>query len=326
MYFPIIEIITLDITSINKGDKTMSANTGEIKEKKQTLKKKSKNNFTYWAFVGPSLFAFGLVIFVPLILGIYYSLTDWNGISTEINFVGLENYINAFSDEGFRNSFLFTTKFTIAAVIVINIIGFSLALLVTRESRISNLLRTVFFMPNLIGGLILGFIWQFIFVNVFNGLGQALGQEWMMGWLSNEVTGFWGMVIIVAWQMSGYVMVVYVAGLQNVPPELNEAAKIDGATWLQRLRNITIPMVKPAFTISLFLTLSNSFKLFDQNLALTNGGPGNATQMLALNIYQTAFTFNKISLAQAKGVIFFVVVAIIGLVQVYITKKDEVEA
>ncbi|MDK2584772.1 sugar ABC transporter permease [Romboutsia sedimentorum] len=304
----------------------MKEKTEVVKHKKPTIKRRSKNNLSYWAFVGPSVFAFTLVIFIPLILGIYYSLTDWNGISSQINFVGFENYIKAFSDEGFRSSFFFTTKFTIAAVIAINIIGFGLALLVTRESRISNLLRTVFFMPNLIGGLILGFIWQFIFVNVFNGLGQALGQEWMMGWLSNEVTGFWGMVIIVSWQMAGYVMVVYVAGLQNVPPELNEAAKIDGANWWQRLRNITIPMVKPAFTISLFLTLSNSFKLFDQNLALTNGGPGNATQMLALNIYQTAFTLNKINLAQAKAVIFFVIVAVIGLVQVYLTKKDEVEA
>lgn len=304
----------------------MQEKTEVVKDKKPTIKRKSKNNLSYWAFVGPSVFAFTLVIFIPLILGIYYSFTDWNGISSQINFVGFENYIKAFSDEGFRSSFFFTAKFTIAAVIAINIIGFGLALLVTRESRISNLLRTVFFMPNLIGGLILGFIWQFIFVNVFNGLGQALGQEWMMGWLSNEVTGFWGMVIIVSWQMAGYVMVVYVAGLQNVPPELNEAAKIDGANWWQRLRNITIPMVKPAFTISLFLTLSNSFKLFDQNLALTNGGPGNATQMLALNIYQTAFTLNKINLAQAKAVIFFVIVAVIGLVQVYLTKKDEVEA
>lgn len=148
----------------------------------------------------------------------------------------------------------------------------------------------------------------------------------MMGWLSNSTTGFWGMVIIMAWQMAGYVMVIYIAGLQNVPPELNEAAKIDGANVWQRIKLITFPMIKPSFTISLFLTLSNSFKLFDQNLALTNGGPGNSTQMLALNIYQTAFSYNKMNLAQAKAVIFFVFVCIITLVQVYMTKKDEVEA
>ncbi|WP_250674137.1 sugar ABC transporter permease [Paraclostridium ghonii] len=290
------------------------------------IKTKRKHNMTFWFFVGPSLIAFCLVVLIPLILGIYYSFTDWNGIGSSSNFTGFENYIKAFSDEGFRNAFFFTVKFTIASVLAINTIGFFLALLVTRESKISNLLRTIFFMPNLIGGLILGFIWQFIFVNVFNSIGQSLGQEWMMGWLSNSTTGFWGMVIIMAWQMAGYVMVIYIAGLQNVPPELNEAAKIDGASLWQRVRLITFPMIRPAFTISLFLTLSNSFKLFDQNLALTNGGPGDATQMLALNIYKTAFSYNKMNIAQAKAVIFFVLVAVITLVQVYITKKDEVEA
>lgn len=290
------------------------------------IKTKRKHNMTFWFFVGPSLIAFCLVVLIPLILGIYYSFTDWNGIGSSANFTGFENYIKAFSDEGFRNAFFFTVKFTIASVLAINTIGFFLALLVTRESKISNLLRTIFFMPNLIGGLILGFIWQFIFVNVFNSIGQSLGQEWMMGWLSNSTTGFWGMVIIMAWQMAGYVMVIYIAGLQNVPPELNEAAKIDGASLWQRIRLITFPMIRPAFTISLFLTLSNSFKLFDQNLALTNGGPGDATQMLALNIYKTAFSYNKMNIAQAKAVIFFILVAVITLVQVYITKKDEVEA
>lgn len=309
---------------IQKEKTDMSIN-GDKSSRKVKKISSSKHGLSYWGFVGPSLFAFSLVIIIPLILGIYYSFTDWNGISSTINWVGFENYIEAFSDTGFKQSFIFTAKFTVVAVLVINAIGFSLALLVTRESRISNLLRTIFFMPNLIGGLILGFIWQFIFVNVFNGLGDVLGQTWLMGWLSNETTGFWGMVIIVAWQMAGYVMVIYVAGLQNVPPELNEAAKIDGANVLQRVRLITFPMIRPAFTVSLFLTLSNSFKLFDQNLALTNGGPGNATQMLALNIYQTAFSYNKMSLAQAKAVIFFVLVAIITLVQVYVTKKGEVE-
>ena len=306
-------------------EKTDISTNGDKSSRKVKKISSSKHGLSYWGFVGPSLFAFSIVIIIPLKLGIYYSFTDWNGISSTINWVGFENYIEAFSDTGFKQSFIFTAKFTVVAVLVINAIGFSLALLVTRESRISNLLRTIFFMPNLIGGLILGFIWQFIFVNVFNGLGDVLGQTWLMGWLSNETTGFWGMVIIVAWQMAGYVMVIYVAGLQNVPPELNEAAKIDGANVLQRVRLITFPMIRPAFTVSLFLTLSNSFKLFDQNLALTNGGPGNATQMLALNIYQTAFSYNKMSLAQAKAVIFFVLVAIITLVQVYVTKKGEVE-
>lgn len=310
-------------TKIKQESNKSSSNISDVGVLKKSSKK--QHGLAFWGFVGPSIFAFSLVILIPLILGIYYSFTDWNGISSTINWVGFENYIEAFADPGFKQSFVFTAKFTVAAVLVINVIGFGLALLVTRESKISNFLRTIFFMPNLIGGLILGFIWQFIFVNVFNGLGEALGQTWLMGWLSNETTGFWGMVIIVAWQMAGYVMVIYVAGLQNVPPELNEAAKIDGANIWQRVRLITFPMIRPAFTISLFLTLSNSFKLFDQNLALTNGGPGNATQMLALNIYQTAFSYNKMSLAQSKAVIFFVLVAIITLAQVYITKKGEVE-
>lgn len=309
--------------SVHKGQQK-SKNKGQ--ENKIRKNKKLKDSLTFWAFVGPSLLAFVVVVLIPLLLGIYYSFTDWNGIGNSAQFIGLENYVKVFADEGFKQSFGFTVKFTLASIVVINFLGFTLALLVTRESKISNPLRTVFFMPNLIGGLILGFIWQFIFVNVFNGLGQALNQTWMMGWLSNEKTGFWGLVILTAWQMAGYVMVIYVAGLQNVPPELNEAAKIDGASPLQRIRLITFPMVRPAFTVSLFLTLSNSFKLFDQNLALTNGGPGNATQMLALNIYQTAFSYNKMSLAQAKAVIFFILVAVIALTQVYLTKKGEVEA
>ena len=293
--------------SVHKGQQK-SKNKGQ--ENKIRKNKRLKDSLTFWAFVGPSLLAFVVVVLIPLLLGIYYSFTDWNGIGNSAQFIGLENYVKVFADEGFKQSFGFTVKFTLASIVVINFLGFTLAL----------------FMPNLIGGLILGFIWQFIFVNVFNGLGQALNQTWMMGWLSNEKTGFWGLVILTAWQMAGYVMVIYVAGLQNVPPELNEAAKIDGASPLQRIRLITFPMVRPAFTVSLFLTLSNSFKLFDQNLALTNGGPGNATQMLALNIYQTAFSYNKMSLAQAKAVIFFILVAVIALTQVYLTKKGEVEA
>ena len=220
----------------------------EIKESKNKVKKsnkksKSQHGIAYWSFVGPSLFAFSLVVLIPLILGIYYSFTNWNGIGSNIEWVGLKNYIKVFNDEGFRSSLWFTVKFTIVSVISINVIAFFLALLVTRESKISNLLRTIFFMPNLIGGLILGFIWQFIFVNVFNAVGQSLGQEWMMGWLSNSTTGFWGMVIIMAWQMAGYVMVIYIAGLQNVPPELNEAAKIDGANAWQRIKLNTFELI-----------------------------------------------------------------------------------
>ncbi|PRX22384.1 carbohydrate ABC transporter membrane protein 1 (CUT1 family) [Orenia metallireducens] len=284
-----------------------------------------RSKLAFWGFVGPSLFAFSLVVIIPLLVGIYYSFTDWNGIRSQVNFVGLTNYLDIFKDEGFVQAFIFTTKFTIASVISINIMGFSLALLVTRKLKISNALRTIFFMPNLIGGLILGFIWQFIFTKGFATLGELTGQRWLLGWLSNQETGFWGMVILMAWQMSGYLMVIYVAAIQNIPKELVEAAQIDGANAWERTKHIIFPLVRPAFTVSLFLTLSNSFKLYDQNLSLTGGGPANSTQMIAMNIYNTAFKFNEMGVAQAKAVVFFLVIGVITISQVYITKKSEVE-
>ncbi len=280
----------------------------------------------FWLFVLPILFAFTVVVIVPLVTGIYYSFTEWNGRVDQVpNFVGLKNYVSVFKDEGFLNAFIFTTKFTLVSIVIVNVVGFSLALLVTRKLKMSNFMRTIFFMPNLIGGLILGFIWQFIFVGVFQTIGEHLNILSLQGWLSNEKTGFWGLVIILTWQMAGYLMVIYIAALQNIPSELIEAAEIDGANSWERTRHIIIPMVAPAVTISIFLTLANSFKLFDQNLALTNGGPGNSTEMLALNIYKTAFTFTKFGEAQAKSIIFFLVVAVVTLFQVYLGKKKEVE-
>lgn len=285
-----------------------------------------KNNLSFWMFVGPVLLAFIVVQLLPLIIGIGYSFTDWNGIRSDISFVGFENYAGLFKDQEFLNAFKFTGLFTLVSVIVLNALGFGLALLVTRENKLSNILRTVFFMPNLIGGLILGFLWNFIFTEIFNSLGSALNLKWMMGWLSDQKTGFWGLVILMSWQMAGYLMVIYIAALQNIPQELIEASHIDGATPWQRVKSIVLPMVRPAFTVSLFLTLSNSFKLYDQNLSLTGGNPGNSTQMLAMNIFDTAFTFDQMGRAQAKAVIFFLVVGAISLTQVYFSKKGEVEA
>lgn len=285
-----------------------------------------KNNLSFWMFVGPVLLAFIVVQLLPLIIGIGYSFTDWNGIKSNINFVGFENYAGLFKDKEFIASFKFTGLFTLVSVVVLNALGFGLALLVTRENKLSNILRTVFFMPNLIGGLILGFLWNFIFTEIFNSLGSLLNMKWMMGWLSDQKTGFWGLVILMSWQMAGYLMVIYIAALQNIPQELIEASQIDGASPWQRVKSIVLPMVRPAFTVSLFLTLSNSFKLYDQNLSLTAGGPGNQTQMLAMNIFNTAFTFDQMGRAQAKAVIFFIVVGAISLTQVYYSKKGEVEA
>lgn len=284
------------------------------------------SKFWFGIFVLPILLAFLIVVIIPMFMGIYYSFTDWNGIGNTPNWVGISNYVEILQkDKDFFDSFVFTAKFAAVSVIMINVIGFGLALLVTRSSKLNNILRSVFFMPNLIGGLILGFIWQFIFTKALDSIGGKLGLSFLEGWLSTTSTGFWALVILMAWQMSGYMMIIYIAALQSIPESLKEAAKIDGANAFERLKNITIPLVAPAFTVGLFLTLSNSFKLFDQNLALTNGGPANTTQMLALNIYKTAFTFSRFGLAQAKAVIFLISVAAISLTQIYYSKKREVE-
>jgi raffinose/stachyose/melibiose transport system permease protein len=279
----------------------------------------------YVLFVGPALFAFVMVVVIPMLRGVYFSFTEWNGISNDVALIGFGNYFKAFQDKEFIQAFFFTSKFAVVSVFMINAMGFALALLVTRHYKGAFFHRSIFFLPNLIGGLILGFVWQFIFVKAFDSVGKTLGIPFLEGWLSNTETGFWGLVILMSWQMAGYMMIIYIAAIQGIPESLNEAAKIDGAGGFRRLISITIPMVMPAFTVGLFLSLSNAFKLFDQNLALTNGGPYGSTELLALNIYKTAFTRNMLGYAQAKAVIFLIAVAAISLTQIYLTKKREVE-
>ena len=264
----------------------------------------NNQNKWFWIFLSPVILALGIVVVVPFVYGFVFSFTDWNGL-TATSFVGFEHYINLFQEEEFMNSIWFTIKFSIVTVILLNVFGLCLALIVTRNIKSNNLLRTVFFMPNLIGGLILGFIWQFIFISVFGDVGNLLGLEGLEGWLSTPETGFWGLVILTSWQMAGYIMIIYIAYLENIPKDLIEAAKIDGASALQRFKSITFPLVAPAFTVSMFLTLSMAFKIYDQNLSLTNGGPFNSTQMVAMEIVRTAFSDNEMAYAQAKAVIFF---------------------
>ena len=288
------------------------------------MKKSKVKNLFFWLFLSPILLAFLFVIVLPLFYGIYYSFTNWNGIGTPV-FKGFSNYARILTDVDFRNSIFFTVKFVIASVIIINTVGLALALLVTQEIKGKTVFRTIFFMPNLIGGLILGFIWQFVFLEGFNAIGEAMGFEALKGWLSTTNTGFWGLIILTTWQMSGYIMIIYIAYLEGVPQELIEAAKIDGANPFQILWNIIFPLVAPAFTVSMILTLSNSFKLYDQNLSLTGGAPFKSTQMIAMNIYNTAFSDNKMAYAQSKAILFFIVVASISLIQVYYNKKKEVE-
>ncbi|WP_347550001.1 sugar ABC transporter permease [Pseudalkalibacillus hwajinpoensis] len=284
----------------------------------------NNQNKWFWIFLSPVIVALGIVVVIPFIYGFVFSFTDWNGL-TATKFIGFEHYINLFLEEEFMNSIWFTIKFSVVTVILLNVFGLCLALIVTRNIKSNNLLRTVFFMPNLIGGLILGFIWQFIFISVFGDVGNLLGLESMQGWLSTTETGFWGLVILTSWQMAGYIMIIYIAYLENIPKDLIEAAKIDGATALQRFKSITFPLVAPAFTVSMFLTLSMAFKIYDQNLSLTNGGPFNSTQMVAMEIVRTAFSDNEMAYAQAKAVIFFLIVAVIALTQVYYNKKREVD-
>lgn len=283
----------------------------------------AKKSWLY-AFTAPVLVALFCVVILPLLFGLYYSFTDWDGVTVN-GFVGLQNYFDVFKDTGFRDSLWFTTKFSVVSIILINIIGLGLALLVTQKFKGSYLLRTIFFMPNLIGGLILGFIWQFIFTKAFAGVGELIGVDSLKVWLSTTQTGFWALVIVMCWQMSGYIMVIYISYLQSVDESLLEAASLDGATEWQSFWKIKFPLIMPAFTVSLFMTLSNCFKLYDQNLSLTSGGPYNSTQMVAMNIFNTAFAQNKMGYAQAKGMIFFAIIAVISLTQVYLTKRKEVE-
>ncbi|MGG1365710.1 carbohydrate ABC transporter membrane protein 1, CUT1 family [Priestia megaterium] len=303
----------------------------ELKREPSINTKKSKNlkNVGLFAlFVGPALLAFCVIVLIPFFTGIYYSFTDWNGVNGTINWVGLDNFKYLFTeDKQFQQSFWITTKYTVVAIILTNVVGFVLAILVTQMLKTRNILRTVFFMPNLIGGLLLGFVWQFIFVKGFASIGQITGISlFELPWLGDAKTAFWGIVIVSVWQGAGYIMLIYTAALQNVPQELIEAAKIDGASRWQILRHITIPMVAPAVTVCLFLTISWSFKVFDVNLSLTNGGPFKSTEMLALNIYTEAFVNNRYGLGEAKALIFFIVVAAITIIQVTYTKKKEVES
>ncbi|MDF2614492.1 MAG: carbohydrate transporter rane protein 1, family [Clostridia bacterium] len=285
-----------------------------------------KSKLTFWLFVLPLLIPFLMVVIWPAVNGIYYSLTDWNGIGKDANFIGLSNYVKILtSDAGFFSAFRFTAIFSAVCIVIINLMGFCLALLVTQKLKGVTFMRGAFFVPNLIGGVLLGFIWQFIFIQGFEAIGKLTGISGFSGWLSDTKTASIGLVIVVVWQLSGYMMLIYVAQLQSIPQSLTEAAQIDGASALRRLMSITLPLMRPAFTIGIFLTLSHTFKLYDQNLTLTDGDPYGSTEMLALNIYNTAFDFDRFGEAQAKAVIFLIIVVIISSIQLYFGKKKEVE-
>ncbi|MBQ2444653.1 MAG: sugar ABC transporter permease [Clostridia bacterium] len=269
-------------------------------------------------FVVPTVVAFIISFIAPFLMGIYLSFTKFKTV-TKAQWVGFSNYAKAFEDSAFIDALWFTVKFTIVSVITINVIAFLLALLLTKSLKGTNIFRTVFFMPNLIGGIVLGYIWLMIINGVLSYFDLSITYD--------ASYGFWGLVILMNWQLIGYMMIIYIAGIQNVSPDLLEAADIDGATNLQKLTRITIPQVMPSVTICTFLTLTNSFKLFDQNLALTAGAPGQETQMLALDIYNTFYgRVGYQGVGQAKAVVFFIIVAVIALTQLYLTRSKEVES
>ncbi|NQX47531.1 sugar ABC transporter permease [Paenibacillus tritici] len=279
-------------------------------------------------FVGPALLFFTLITIIPFLMGMYYSFTDWNGVSGQVSWVGFENFKKIFThDPDFWSSFWFTVRFTVLGVILTNVVGFFLAYLLTKPLKTRNMLRTIFFMPNVIGGLLLGFIWQFIFIKGFATMGDITGWSFFnLPWLGDATTGFWAIVMVFIWQSSGYLMVIYIASLSNVSKEVLEAAEIDGASRMQVLRNIIVPLIMPAVTIGLFLAISWSFKMFDLNLSLTKGGPFKSTESVAMNIYNEAFLNNRYGLGTAKALLFFLIVALITVIQVRITKSKEVEA
>ncbi|MBM6853940.1 sugar ABC transporter permease [Mediterraneibacter glycyrrhizinilyticus] len=268
-------------------------------------------------FVLPTMIAFVIGFLAPFILGIYLSFCDFTTV-TDAEFIGIDNYLKILGDKEFIHSLWYTALFTLVTVILINVLAFAVALLLTKGIRGTNIFRTVFFMPNLIGGIVLGYVWQLLLNGVLANFERTLTySEWF---------GFWGLVILMLWQQVGYMMIIYISGIQNIPGELIEAAKIDGAKPSQILRHVTIPMVMPSITICTFLTLTNGFKLFDQNLALTNGAPSKMSELLALNIYNTFYgRAGWEGVGQAKAVIFFIIVGAIALIQNKLTTSKEVQ-
>ena len=271
----------------------------------------------YWpVFVLPTMAAFMIGFIVPFIEGIYLSFCKFTTIK-DADFVGIGNYIEAFKDTTFPHAFGFTAVFAIVTLVLVNVLAFALALALTQKIKGTNIFRTIFFMPNLIGGIVLGYIWQLIFDGIFSHFDMALKL--------NAKLGFWGLVILICWQQIGYMMIVYIAGLQAIPDSLREAAMIDGANAWKRLFHVTIPNMMPSITICTFLTITNSFKLFDQNLSLTGGEPLHKTEMLALNIDTFYGRVGYEGVGQAKAVIFFLAVIVISMLQLRLTRSKEVQ-
>lgn len=291
--------------------------------------KTGKNIVSLLVFVGPALVLFLVVMVIPMGVTFYYSLTNWNGLNPDYKFVGFSNFAEAFVDDmGFRNTFFFTLKYALAMVVLQNAIALGLAVCIDRIKKGKTLLKTAVFMPNMISFVIGGFIWCFIFLNVLPSAGRSVPLLGFLdqSWLGNSTLAFWSILVVSLWTGVGYMMIIYLAALQNIPKEIVEQATIDGANARQRFFRITLPMILPAFTVCFFLTLNGAFKQFDLIYALTFGGPGKSTRVIALDIYFEAFSSNyRYGYANAKSIILFIVVLIVTLVQLRVLKKREVQ-
>ncbi|MFT3985625.1 MAG: sugar ABC transporter permease [Lachnospiraceae bacterium] len=290
------------------------------------MMKKRKNIGWFLLFTAPLLFVFITVVLIPFMIGISYSFFSWDGLPLNPKlFVGFTNYSKLGSDKRFLSTAFHTILFTLLAIAFINVLGLAFALLVTTKLRVRNIARTMLFMPYLIGGLILGYIWKFLLGEAMSNIGEMTGWGGIFrNWLLDPGYALAVMIVVAVWQMAGYIMIIYITGIQAIPEDVIEAAGVDGAGFWQTLLRIKFPLLMPSFTICLFMTLSNCFKIFDVNFSLTGGGPNNATEMFALNIYNEIFQLNNFGYGQAKAIVFFVVVAAVTLVQVSVTKKREV--
>lgn len=289
--------------------------------------KSSNNKKDFCIFALPGLFCFVAVVMVPFLYGVYLTLTDWNGVAKEKNFIGLANFVGVIKDAQFWNSLGLTFKYVIAVVILVNVLAFAIAYLLTRGIKGQNFFRAGFFTPNLIGGIVLGYIWQFVFSRVFVNIGESTGWSFFeASWLSDPDKAFLALVVVSVWQLSGYMILIYVAGFMGLSKDVMEAANIDGASGWVKLKNIIMPLMMSSITICLFLTLSRAFMVYDVNLSLTAGAPYGTTEMAAMHVYEKAFTSRQFGVGQAEAFILFVIVACISGLQVYFTKKREVEA
>lgn len=288
--------------------------------------KKKANIRLFTLFVIPAMFIWITVVLIPFLYGLVITFTDWNGMAMDYNFIGFDNYVAVFLDKNFINSLGKTFVYAFCCVILSNLLGLALALALTSGIKWQGFFRTGFFTPNIIGGIILGYIWNFIFSFALTSLGKTMGIElFAKSWLTDPVKALLALIIVTTWQISGYLMVIYIAGLINVPKDILEAAEIDGASIWQKIRFVKLPMIRNSITICVFLTITRAFMAFDINLSLTAGGPYKSTEMISYKIYQTAFSNMKFGLGQAQAVILFIIVAVISVLQVSISRKGVVE-